>query len=129
MQFPRASATVLKILVRDADLAKEFYVDKFGFEDHEDVTFGDYRWLTLRLPGDTFEINLEPAVTDEQRAAVGHQTPGLPMIGIQTDDAHAVHRVLTEKGVDVVKPQVHPYGTDVQATDLYGNIINWHQDA
>lgn len=45
------SVNVVGLYVRDQDEALDFYVGKLGFEVHTDVRNGDYRWLTVRSPG------------------------------------------------------------------------------
>ena len=50
---------VATIYVLDKDEALDFYVNKLGLEKGNDVRQGDYRWLTVRVPGETTEINLE----------------------------------------------------------------------
>ena len=49
---------VATIYVLDKDEALDFYVNKLGLEKGNDVRQGDYRWLTVRVPGETTEINL-----------------------------------------------------------------------
>ena len=43
---------VASIYVLDKDEALDFYVNKLGLEKGIDFTQGDYRWLTVRVPGD-----------------------------------------------------------------------------
>lgn len=51
---------VAAIFVLDKDEALDFYVNKLGLEVGNDVQQGDYRWLTVRVPGDPgTEISLE----------------------------------------------------------------------
>ena len=63
---------VASIYVLDKDEALDFYVNKLGLEKGSDVKQGDYRWLTVRVPGNTdVEINLEqpgPPLHDEEPA-------------------------------------------------------------
>ena len=42
---------VASIYVLDKDEALDFYVNKLGLEKGNDVRQGDYRWLTVRVPG------------------------------------------------------------------------------
>jgi catechol 2,3-dioxygenase-like lactoylglutathione lyase family enzyme len=42
---------VASIYVLDKDEALDFYVNKLGLEKGNDVRQGDYRWLTIRVPG------------------------------------------------------------------------------
>ena len=63
---------VATIYVLDKDEALDFYVGKLGLEKGNDVQQGDYRWLTVRVPGDQqTEISLErpgPPLHDEATA-------------------------------------------------------------
>jgi catechol 2,3-dioxygenase-like lactoylglutathione lyase family enzyme len=63
---------VASIYVLDKDEALDFYVNKLGLEKGSDVKQGDYRWLTVRVPGNAdVEINLEqpgPPLHDEATA-------------------------------------------------------------
>jgi catechol 2,3-dioxygenase-like lactoylglutathione lyase family enzyme len=51
--------SVATIYVLDKDEALDFYVNKLGLEVGNDVRQGDYRWLTVRVPGAETEISLE----------------------------------------------------------------------
>ena len=42
---------VATIYVLDKDEALDFYVNKLGLEKGNDVQQGDYRWVTVRVPG------------------------------------------------------------------------------
>ena len=51
---------VASIYVLDKEEALAFYVDKLGLEKGNDVRQGDYRWLTIRVPGQPdIEVSLE----------------------------------------------------------------------
>ncbi len=64
---------VASIYVLDKDEALDFYVNKLGLEKGSDVKQGDYRWLTVRVPGHKdVEISLEqpgPPLHDDRRGA------------------------------------------------------------
>jgi len=63
---------VASIYVLDKEEALDFYVNKLGLEKGSDVKQGDYRWLTVRVPGHPeVEISLEqpgPPLHDEATA-------------------------------------------------------------
>ena len=123
---------VASIYVLNQDQALDFYVNKLGLEKGNDVQQGDYRWLTVRVPGDAAtEISLEqpgPPLHDEETAdrirelitkgAMG----GLVFI---TDDARAMYDTLRERGVTdfTQEPTEHFYGTDMGVRDPFGNPI------
>ena len=63
---------VTSIYVLDKDEALDFYVNKLGLEKGSDFKQGEYRWLTIRVPGQPdVEISLEqpgPPLHDEATA-------------------------------------------------------------
>src|SRR4029079_4877272 len=65
---------VASIYVLDKDEALDFYVNKLGLEKGNDVRQGDYRWLTIKVPGEqgATEVSLEQPgspIHDEAHAA------------------------------------------------------------
>jgi catechol 2,3-dioxygenase-like lactoylglutathione lyase family enzyme len=123
---------VATIYVLDKEEALDFYVGKLGLEVGNDVRQGDYRWLTVRVPGvQATEISLEepgPPLHDEATAAQIREliTKGA-MSGLvfTTDDAHALYETLKERGVTdfTQEPTEHFYGTDMGLRDPFGNAI------
>jgi uncharacterized glyoxalase superfamily protein PhnB len=123
---------VATIYVLDKDEALDFYVNKLGLEKGSDVKQGDYRWLTVRVPGEGgTEISLEQpgsplhdeATTERLRELI---TKGA-MSGLvfTTDDARALCETLKERGVTdfTQEPTDHFYGTDMGLRDPFGNAI------
>ena len=123
---------VTTIYVLDKDEALDFYVNKLGLEKGNDVRQGDYRWVTVRAPGDQpTEISLEqpgPPLHDE---ATGDQLRDLITKGALgglvfiTDDARTVYDELRARGVTdfTQEPTEHFYGTDMGVRDPFGNHI------
>jgi len=123
---------VASIYVLDKEEALDFYVAKLGLEKGSDVQQGDYRWLTVRAPGDQpTEISLEvpgPPLHDEATAEALRELiakgalSGLVFI---TDDARALYDTLRERGVTdfVQEPTDQFYGTDMSVRDPFGNLI------
>src|SRR5262245_3002085 len=123
--------TVVKLFVADQEEARRFYVDRLGFVVSEDHRLGDYRWLLVRPP-DTPDvaINLELALTEQQRALVGKQGGGQPLFGLATDDCHRDYQAMKTRGVVFDgEPETMPYGIGVTLQDLYGNKLYLNQDA
>jgi catechol 2,3-dioxygenase-like lactoylglutathione lyase family enzyme len=123
---------VASIYVLDKDEALDFYVNKLGLEKGNDVTQGDYRWLTVRVPGqEGTEVSLEqpgPPLHDEGTAAQLREliTKGaLSGLVFITDDAHALYETLKARGVTdfTQEPTEHFYGTDMGVRDPFGNPI------
>jgi uncharacterized glyoxalase superfamily protein PhnB len=124
---------VASIFVLDKDEALDFYVNKLGLEKGNDVQQGDYRWLTVRVPGEGgTEISLEqpgPPLHDAQTAEQIRELITKGAIGgglvFITDDAKAMYETLQERGVTdfTQEPTEHFYGTDMGVRDPFGNAI------
>jgi catechol 2,3-dioxygenase-like lactoylglutathione lyase family enzyme len=123
---------VTSIYVLDKDEALDFYVNKLGLEKGSDFKQGEYRWLTVRVPGNPdVEISLEQpgaplhdeATADQLRELI---TKGaLGGLVFHTDDARALSETLQERGVSdfTQEPTDHFYGTDMGLRDPFGNPI------
>jgi catechol 2,3-dioxygenase-like lactoylglutathione lyase family enzyme len=123
---------VASIYVLDKEEALDFYVNKLGLEKGNDVQQGDYRWLTVRAPGDRpTEISLEqpgPPLHDEATAERLRELITKGALGglvFVTDDARAVYDTLRERGVTdfTQEPTEHFYGIDLGLRDPFGNPI------
>ena len=123
---------VATIYVLDKDEALDLYVNKLGLEKGSDVKQGDYRWLTVRVPGEGgTEISLEqpgPPLHDEATADQLREliTKGaLSGLVFHTDDIRALYETLQERGVTdfTQEPIDHFYGTDMGLRDPFGNAI------
>jgi catechol 2,3-dioxygenase-like lactoylglutathione lyase family enzyme len=123
---------VASIYVLDKEEALDFYVGKLGLEVGSDVRQGSYRWLTVRVPGDSgTEISLEqpgPPLHDDATAAQIREliTKGA-MSGLVflVDDVRALYDTLRARGVSdfTQEPTDHFYGTDMGIRDPFGNAI------
>ena len=123
---------VTSIYVLDKDEALDFYVNKLGLEKGNDVRQGDYRWLTIRVPGEHgTEVSLEQpgsplhdeATTAQLRELITKGAlGGLVFI---TDDAKGLYETLKARGVTdfTQEPTEHFYGTDMGLRDPFGNPI------
>jgi catechol 2,3-dioxygenase-like lactoylglutathione lyase family enzyme len=123
---------VASIYVLDKEEALDFYVNKLGLEKGNDVQQGDYRWLTVRAPGDRpTEISLEqpgPPLHDEATAERLRELITKGALGglvFITDDARALYDKLRERGVTDFThgPTEHFYGIDMGVRDPFGNPI------
>ena len=122
---------VATIMVLDKDEAIDFYVNKLGLEVGADFTQGDYRWLTVRVPGDATEISLEqpgsPLHDDDTAAQLRELITKGALTGLVfvTDDARGLYETLKERGVTdfTQEPTDHFYGTDMGVRDPFGNPI------
>jgi uncharacterized glyoxalase superfamily protein PhnB len=122
---------VASIYVLDKDEALDFYVNKLGLEKGNDVRQGDYRWLTVRVPGNPTEISLETPGAPLHDEATAAQIRALVTKGalsglvFVTDDVRALYEQLKARGVTdfTQEPTDHFYGTDMGLRDPFGNAI------
>ena len=123
---------VTSVWVLDKDEALDFYVNKLGLEKGQDFKQGEYRWLTVRVPGDPgVEISLEqpgPPVQDEATAAQLRELITKGAMGgvvFLTDDVRGLYETLKSRGVTdfTQEPTDHFYGTDMGIRDPFGNAI------
>jgi catechol 2,3-dioxygenase-like lactoylglutathione lyase family enzyme len=123
---------VASIYVLDKEEALDFYVNKLGLEKGNDVQQGEYRWLTVRVPGDEpTEISLEqpgPPLHDEATAERLRDLVTKGALGglvFLSDDVRALYDSLRERGVTdfTQEPTEHFYGTDMGVRDPFGNPI------
>lgn len=119
---------VVGVYVRDQDEALAFYVDKLGFRVHTDVRNGDYRWLTLRCPDQSFQLGLfipgppmhDAATAQTLRAMVAKGA--MPPLVLEVDDCRAAHDRMLAQGVEFMQEPVDRYGTvDAGFRDPSGN--------
>ena len=122
---------VASIYVLDKDEALDFYVNKLGLEKGNDVRQGDYRWLTVRVPGERTEISLEQPGSPLHDEATAAQLRELIAKGAMsglvfvTDDVRGLYETLKSRGVTdfTQEPTDHFYGTDMGLRDPFGNAI------
>jgi catechol 2,3-dioxygenase-like lactoylglutathione lyase family enzyme len=123
---------VASIYVLDKEEALDFYVNKLGLEKGNDVRQGDYRWLTVRVPGQPgTEVSLEQPGAPLHDEATAAQLRDLITKGALgglvfiTDDAQALFEDLKSRGVTdfTQEPIEHFYGTDMGLRDPFGNPI------
>jgi catechol 2,3-dioxygenase-like lactoylglutathione lyase family enzyme len=124
--------THVQVWVHDQDEALRFYTEKLGMELREDVTvpeMGDFRWLSVGVPGQDVSITLMavpgPPVFDEETR---QQIQGLLAKGASgglffaADDVRASYEELKSRGVEFTQePTEQPYGLDAGFRDASGN--------
>jgi len=124
------------VYVLDHDSAISFYTQKLGFEVRTDAKMGEFRWVTVGVPGQPeLEIALmEPKagmVFDEETAG---QLRSLIQKGIfgggafETDDCLATYEELKSRGVQFRgAPKKEVYGLAAVFTDDSGNFFSLSQ--
>ena len=130
--------TYAQIWVDDQDEALAFYTEKLGMELREDVTvpeMGNFRWLTVGIPGQDVSIKLMevpgPPVFD---AETQKQIRSLLAKGaasglfFSTDDCQASYEEYKKRGVEFTQePTEQPYGVDAGFRDPSGNHFRMMQ--
>jgi catechol 2,3-dioxygenase-like lactoylglutathione lyase family enzyme len=123
--------TVTSVLVDDQAKAFEFYTGKLGFLPGNDVSLGEYRWLTVVSPEapDGVELLLEPdahpAAKPWKQALVDS---GIPAQAFAVDDVRAEFERLRGLGVEFTQEpaEMGPVITAV-LDDTCGNLIQLNQ--
>ena len=127
-----------QVWVHDQDEALAFYTGKLGMELRQDVTvpeLGDFRWLTVGVPGQEVEIVLMaipgPPVIDQQTAGEIAALTAKGFAGtvfLTTDDCQKSYEELSARGVEFTEtPEERPYGIDAGFRDPSGNSFRLTQ--
>jgi catechol 2,3-dioxygenase-like lactoylglutathione lyase family enzyme len=120
------------VWVHDQDEALAFYTDKLGLEVREDVTvpeMGNFRWLTVGVPGQDVSIVLmaipgPPVFEEDTRKKIQDLLARGASGGLffTTDDARGTYKELKSRGVEFQEePTEQPYGIDAGFRDPSGN--------
>ncbi len=132
--------THVNVWVDNQDEALAFYTEKLGLELRDDVTMpelGDFRWLTVGVPGQpdvalTLMAVPGPPVFDAETQA---QIKALVAKGaagglfFSTDDCRASYEELKSRGVEFQQePTEQPYGIDAGFRDPSGNQMRMVQE-
>jgi catechol 2,3-dioxygenase-like lactoylglutathione lyase family enzyme len=106
---------LVAVPVTDVDRAKEFYVEKIGFNADHDYTVSDeIRFVQLTPPGSACSIAIGRGLT---QMAPG----GLDNLQMVVADADAVRAELVGRGVEASEVDEQPWGRFVFFTDPDGN--------
>jgi catechol 2,3-dioxygenase-like lactoylglutathione lyase family enzyme len=106
---------LIPIPVTDVDRAKEFYVEKAGFNaDHDHRVSDQLRFVQLTPPGSACSIVLGSGVTEMEPGSVNAYQ-------VVVDDAQAAHDELAGRGVEVSDVDEQPWGRFVYFSDPDGN--------
>jgi catechol 2,3-dioxygenase-like lactoylglutathione lyase family enzyme len=124
---------VTSVLVDDQDKALKFYTDVLGFEKKQDVSLGEFRWLTVVSPQDPngtellLEPDAHPAAKPFKNALV---EDGIPYTSFGVDDVKADFERLSGRGVRFTQPPTEMGAvTTAVFDDTCGNLIQIAQPA
>jgi catechol 2,3-dioxygenase-like lactoylglutathione lyase family enzyme len=106
---------LVSVPVSDVDRAKDFYVEKAGFNlDHDHTVSDEIRFVQLTPPGSPASIAIGKGVTEADPGSV----EGLQVV---VKDIEAAHADLSSRGVEVSDVQDFPWGRFVFFQDPDGN--------
>jgi len=101
--------------VTDVDRAKQFYVEKLGFNADMDATVSEeMRFVQLTPPGSACSIAIGSGISEAAPGSV----QGLQLV---VDDIEAAHAELSGRGVQVTDIERLPWGNFVYFRDPDGN--------
>ena len=106
---------VVILPVSDVDRAKDFYVNKIGFNaDHDHTVSDEVRFVQLTPPGSACSVAFGKGLTQAKPGSV----EGLMMV---VADADAAHAELVARGAEVSDVKDLPWGRFVYFSDPDGN--------
>jgi predicted enzyme related to lactoylglutathione lyase len=107
---------LVQVPVSDVDRAKEFYVERAGFEaDHDHRVSDDVRFVQLTPPGSACSIAIGTGL------GPGMEPGSVRGLQLVVDDADAAREELAARGVEVSDVQDFPWGRFVFFSDPDGN--------
>lgn len=117
-----------KVFVNDQEKGLNFYTEMLGFVKKNDVTAGEYRWLTVVSPDDQngtellLELNDNPVAQAYQK---GIFEQGIPATSFGVENIRAEYEKLKERGVKfTMEPtKVYQEVTIAVFDDTCGNLI------
>jgi predicted enzyme related to lactoylglutathione lyase len=119
------------ITVHDVDESLAFYRDALGLDVQNDVSSGDYRWVTLgsdAQPGLGIVLSVPHAGRSQADGDAMQEllTKGvLPMLVFSTDDLDGIFEAVRASGAEVLQePMDQPWGPrDCAFRDPSGNTV------
>jgi len=120
----------MTVYVLDQEAARQFYIDKLGFEVRADMAMGAFRWLTVspktqpNLQMVLMPLGASPAMDAATAEALKKFIQAGAMgVGIfETDDCQGTYEQLKKKGVEFRSPPTQrPYGIEAVLLDNSGN--------
>ncbi|MDE0243233.1 MAG: VOC family protein [Candidatus Kaiserbacteria bacterium] len=119
--------TLTSIFVENQENALQFYIEKLGFAEKENVSVGAFKWLTVVSPGDEdgTELLLEPNDNPVARTyQEGIFKQGIPAASFSVDDVEKEYKHLASIGVVfTMKPTRTENAIVAVFNDTCGNLI------
>ena len=119
------------LFVTDQAKALDFYTKTLGFVKKQDITAGNYRWLTLVSPEEpegtqvVLEPNQNPAAKTYQESIFKQ---GVPLTMFFVDNLQGEYQRLQRLGVKFTMPPTKtPGSTIARFDDTVGNLIQLTQ--
>jgi catechol 2,3-dioxygenase-like lactoylglutathione lyase family enzyme len=122
--------SLVTVYCLDQDKARDFYVEKLGFEPRVDTRMGEFRWVTIAHPNQPeLEVTLmvpgpplSPEAADFYRGQLeAGQMGGL---GLKVADCRKAYAELSAAGVTFLQePSDRPYGVEAVMRDNTGNWL------
>ena len=131
--------STVQVWVDDQDEALAYYTEKVGLELRDDVTvpeFGNFRWLTVGVPGQPdvaivlMAVPGPPVFDEETRSQIKALVAKGAATGLffTTDDVRSTYEQLKARGVEFQQePTEQPYGIDAGFRDPSGNQMRMAQ--
>jgi predicted enzyme related to lactoylglutathione lyase len=124
------NVSAMFISVHDPEAALGFYRDALGLEVRQDVTSGEFRWVTVGAPGQELGIVLSQPhggrSQAEGDALLSLVTKGSMQAAIfSTDDLDTTFEKVRASGAEVLQePAEQPWGArDCAFRDPSGNLV------
>ena len=106
---------LIAVPVTDVDRAKDFYVNKAGFNaDHDHTLSDELRFVQLTPPGSACSISIGTGITQMEPGSI----EGLQVV---VEDIEKARAALADRGVEVSEVQDFPWGRFVFFSDPDGN--------
>lgn len=125
------------LYVKDQNETLRFYTEKLGFELREDITAGEFRWLSVGLAGQPdLNIVLFPLkadayfISEEDLKAITQlaESGKLGGLVVRCDDIHKTYEEFKTKGVEFISPPTEqPWGIDAVFKDNNGHVFSLQQ--
>jgi predicted enzyme related to lactoylglutathione lyase len=124
------TVSTMFIPVHDPEAALAFYRDALGLEVRNDVTAGEFRWITVGAPGQDVDIVLSQPhggrSEGECAALLSLVTKGsLQAANFRADDLDTTFEQVRASGAEVLQePTSQPWGArDCAFRDPSGNLV------